>query len=83
MAFEVIDKHVPCDVYISSYTAGKEELFVEIAKKYKSKIWVSKERYKDLEILGLDPYFTLDESVAWIFLNRFGKDEEDRDKDKQ
>ena len=83
MTFEVIDKNIPCDVYISSYSAGKEELFIEISKKYNTKIWVEKSRFVDLEILGLVKYFTLDESNAWIFLNRFNFDEEDRDKEKQ
>lgn len=83
MTVECIKKHQPCDVYISSYSAGKEELFVEVAKTFGTRIWVSKDRFRDLELLGLSQHFTLDDSQAFIFLNRFGKDEDDRDKDKQ
>lgn len=82
MVFECIDKNMPCDVYFSSYTAGKEELFVEVAKHYGAKIWVDHGRFMDMEIIGLSKYFTLDESSTWIFLNRFAWDEEDEQKDK-
>lgn len=83
MAFECIDSNLPCDVYIGSYSAGKEELFVEIAKKYNTKIWVDNARFRDLEIIGLSKFFTLDESQAWIFLNRFNWDDNDEVRDKQ
>lgn len=83
MAFECIDKSLPCDVYFGSYTAGKEELFIEVAKRYNTQIWVDQARFRDMEILGFSKYFTLDESTAWVFLNRFAWDEEDENKDKQ
>lgn len=83
MTIETIKKHQPCDVYLSSYTAGKEELFIEIAKHFKTQVWVAEDRFKDMEILGFSKYFTLDESIAWIFLNRFVFDEDGDEKENQ
>ena len=82
MVIESIDKNMPCDVYFTSYTAGKEELFIEVAKKYKTKVWVESTRFRDLQLLGFSQYFTLDESQAWIFLNRFYNDDDSEYKGK-
>lgn len=77
MAVEIITSRMPCEVFLSAYTAGKEELAIELAKEFKTLVWVEPERYIDMQNLGLHTYFTLDESAAWIFLNKASRDEED------
>ncbi len=77
MAVDVINKNIPCDVYFISYTAGKEELFVEVARKFNTRMWCSKERYRDLHALGFGQYFTVDTSEAWMFLNLIHTDDQD------
>ena len=77
MVTDLIDANSPCDVYLSSYTAGKEELFVECAKKYSTRVWVSADRFEDLHALGFSHYFTLDESEAFIFVNRLAHDDDE------
>jgi hypothetical protein len=70
MAIEVIEQNKPCDVYIKAYTAGKEELLIGIARHFDTRIVCSTERLEDMKLIGLDKYFTLDESDYWIFLNK-------------
>lgn len=77
MAIEIIDQNMPCEVYFSAYTAGKEELMIEISKKYKTRVWVDENRFKDMKSLNLSKYFTLDESECWIFLNRLNDIDEE------
>ena len=70
MAIQTISKHIPCDVYIKAYTAGKEELLIGIAKHFNTRVVCGEERYEDMKLVGLEQYFTLDESTSWIFLNK-------------
>lgn len=77
MVMDLIDANIPCDVHLSSYTTGKEELFIEIAKKYNTKIYATKDRYDDLTLLGFGEHFTLDENEAFIFLNRLNLEDEE------
>ena len=69
MVLDVIGSHMPCEVFLQAYTAGKEELMIEIARKFETQVWVDEDRFKDLKELGLSEHFTLDRSVAWVFLN--------------
>ena len=80
MCFELIDKNLPCEVYVSSYNAGKEELLIELSIKFNTRVWCSENRYKDMMCIGMNKYFTIDESEAWIFLNRLSDDEVVRNK---
>lgn len=42
---KIIQNNQPCDVYISTYNLGKEEILVQLAELFKTKIVVDEERY--------------------------------------
>jgi DNA cross-link repair 1B protein len=66
--FNIISINQPCDVYISTYNLGKEEILVQLAKVFKTKIVVDQERYKDVISLGFDEkYFTTKIDQGWIY----------------
>jgi hypothetical protein len=69
MVLDIIEKHLPCEVFLQAYTAGKEELLIEISQRFDTQVWVDEDRFTDMKQLGLAEYFTLDKSVAWVFLN--------------
>lgn len=56
---------------------GKEEILIEMAKHFKTKIVINKIRHKDLFTIGLKrEYFTCDPQEGWIFCIK----KKDRDK---
>lgn len=75
----IIDENKPCDVYISTYNLGKEEILVELAEHYKTKVIVSPDRYKDILAMDCDisKFSTRDED-GWIFVKRW-KDKNTKD----
>lgn len=63
---------MPCDVYISTYNLGKEEILVELSEYFKTKIVVNEERYKDVIALGFSVnHFSTDENDGWIFCKKW------------
>lgn len=71
----IIEDNLPCDVYISTYNLGKEEILVELAKHFKTKIVVNNERYKDIICMDFKPeMFTVKPEEGWIFCVKW-KDE--------
>jgi hypothetical protein len=55
---------------------GKEEILIEMAKFFKTKIVLNKTRYKNLHNIGLSrDSFTCDPSEGWIFCIK-GEDRE-------
>jgi hypothetical protein len=68
----IIDENEPCDVYFSTYNLGKEEIMVELAEHYKTKIIVSQERYKDILAMDVDiSKFSTKDEDGWIFVKRW------------
>jgi hypothetical protein len=59
-------------VYISTYNLGKEEILVELADYYNTRVVVSDERYKDLLAMDVDvtKFSTRDED-GWIFVKKW------------
>ena len=56
-------------MYISTYNLGKEEILVELAEHFSTKIVVSKERYLDVISMGFShELFTTREDGGWIFV---------------
>lgn len=63
---------MPCDVYISTYNLGKEEILLELSEHFKTKIIVNEERYKDVIALGFSvKNFSTDEKDGWIFCKKW------------
>lgn len=69
MVIDIIERHLPCEVFLQAYTAGKEELLIEVSRRFQTQVWVDEDRFTDMRELGFSEYFTLDKSVAWVFLN--------------
>lgn len=68
---KIIDKNLPCKVKMFSYTIGKEEICVELAKHYKTKIIADKGRYMNMRVLDYHPeLFTLDPSKGFIYMDK-------------
>ena len=68
----IIDMNKPCDVYISTYNLGKEEILVELAQHYNTKVVVSEERFKDLLAMGVDEkMFSTNDEDGWIFVKKW------------
>jgi DNA cross-link repair 1B protein len=68
----IVTKHRDYRVYLFAYQLGKEEIFLALAKHFKTKIVLTQERYKTIELIGLDlNYFTTDEEEGWIFVRHF------------
>ena len=63
---KVIGDHPHHRVVIVCYSIGKEDLLVEIARRFEEWIIVSTERYKVLEILGVPNVFTTEENAGRI-----------------
>lgn len=62
---------MPCRVKMFAYTIGKEEIAVELAKHYKTKIIADKNRYMNMQILNYHPdLFTLDPAEGFIYLDK-------------
>ena len=58
-------------VFIYCYTVGKEEICLELAKYYKTKIVVDKDRYRMIQSLNYyREYFTNDSSEGFIHLSK-------------
>ena len=65
----IIKKHKGFKVYLFVYLLGKEEVFQGLAKRFKTKIVVDQERYRKIELLGLEPeLYTTDPDKGWIFV---------------
>jgi DNA cross-link repair 1B protein len=66
---KIIEENLPnLDVHIGTYTLGKEEILVEVAKKFETKVVVNYERYKNIVTMGFQTeYFTIDPEGCWIF----------------
>jgi len=55
---------------------GKEEILVEMAKFFKTKVVINSTRFKNLHDIGFAAeYFTLDPAEGWIFCIK-GQDQE-------
>ena len=68
----IIDDNKPCDVYVSTYNLGKEEILVELAQRFSTKVIVNQERYKDVLSLGFSPeHFSTNEEDGWIYCKRW------------
>ena len=68
----IIDINKPCDVYISTYNLGKEEILIELAEHYGTKVVVSDERFKDLLAMGVDvSLFSTRDEDGWIFVKKW------------
>ena len=66
---KIIDKNLPCRVKMFAYTIGKEEIAVQLARHYKTKIVVGPQRYKNMISLNFHPeMFTTNESQGFIHL---------------
>lgn len=75
----IIDNNKPCDVYISTYNLGKEEILVELADYYNTKVIVSEERFKDLLAMDVDvSKFSTKDNDGWIFVKKW-KDKQTKD----
>ena len=62
----------PCDVYISTYNLGKEEILVQLAEVFNTKIVVDEERYKDVMSLDFsDKHFTTKIDQGWIYCKKW------------
>eukprot|EP00345_Euplotes_harpa_P003200 CAMPEP_0168329900 /NCGR_PEP_ID=MMETSP0213-20121227/7388_1 /TAXON_ID=151035 /ORGANISM="Euplotes harpa, Strain FSP1.4" /LENGTH=278 /DNA_ID=CAMNT_0008333323 /DNA_START=431 /DNA_END=1264 /DNA_ORIENTATION=- len=65
----IIKKHLNYRVYLFVYLLGKEEVFSGLAKQFKTKIVVDKDRYRKIELLGLEPeLYTTDPEEGWIYI---------------
>ncbi|CAI2367484.1 unnamed protein product [Moneuplotes crassus] len=68
----IVKKHQDYRIYLFAYQLGKEEIFISLAKHFKTKIVLTPERYKTIELIGMDTqYFTTDETEGWIFVRHF------------
>lgn len=68
----IIDQNKPCDVYISTYNLGKEEILIELAEHYNTRVVVSAERYKDLLAMEVDiEKFSTKNEDGWIFVKKW------------
>lgn len=68
----IIDENKPCDVYISTYNLGKEEILLELANHYNTRVVVSEERFKDLLAMDVDiSRFSTREDDGWIFVKQW------------
>lgn len=68
----IIDTNKPCDVYISTYNLGKEEILIELADYYNTKVVVSEERFKDLLAMDVDvSKFSTKDDDGWIFVKKW------------
>lgn len=75
----IIDTNKPCDVYISTYNLGKEEILIELADYYNTRVVVSEERYKDLLAMDVDvTKFSTRNEDGWIFVKKW-KDKETKE----
>jgi len=63
----VIEKNSESNVWLSIDNFGREELLLELAKKFKTLAVVSPRMYSRIETLGLEPeYFSTNEDDGWI-----------------
>lgn len=63
----IIRKHKNYKVYLFVYLLGKEEVFAGLAKQFKTKVVVDHDRYRKIELLGLEPeLYTTDPEKGWI-----------------
>ena len=70
-----IRRHKGHKVYLFVYLLGKEEVFSNLSKIFKTKIVVDHDRYRKIELLNLEPeLYTTDPEEGWIVL----KTREDR-----
>jgi hypothetical protein len=56
---ELKEKDNDFKFYLYCYTLGKEEVFCNLARDFKTKIMVLKERWNRLEAIGIQEYFTI------------------------
>ena len=56
------------------YDLGKEEIFIELAKYFKTKIIVSESRYNAISLCEIDMnYFTTNENEGFLEVSRRGE----------
>jgi len=68
----IIEDNLPCDVYISTYNLGKEEILVELSEHFKTKVVVEPERYRDIVCMDFKPEnFTINVEEGWIFCKKW------------
>lgn len=68
----IIEDNLPCDVYISTYNLGKEEILVELSEHFKTKVVVEPERYRDIICMDFKPEnFTVNVEEGWIFCKKW------------
>lgn len=67
---KIINKNRNCCVKMFAYTIGKEEIAVELAKHYNTKIVVDKNRFMNMKTLDYHPdLFTLSSKEGFIHLS--------------
>ena len=68
----IVKKHRRERIYLFAYQLGKEEIFIKLAQEFQTKIVLTEERYKTIELWGIDMNdFTIDEEEGWIFVRHF------------
>jgi len=63
---DIVSKHKEFRVYLFSYHLGKEEVFINIAKDFKTKIVVDEKRYDMLKLIEMHKWFTTDPEESKI-----------------
>ena len=66
---KIVRDHKDYRVFIFIYNLGKEEVFINLAEDFGSKIVVDDERYHKVQQMNLKPHlFTTDPDAGWIYV---------------